>query len=63
MCLLALPPLSDGCQLETDEHYEFMTDVLRLYKETCDNVACLIGDNVNTNKYLSRNAEIAFIDC
>lgn len=61
--LLAFSPMEDETRLGASEHYEFMTFVLSVFNKSWSNVACLIGDNCNTNKALSRAASTPMIGC
>ncbi len=61
--LLAISPLEDGASLNAQEHHQFLKYVLELFGLSWQNVAFLIGDNVSTNKSLSRITNIPFIGC
>ncbi len=61
--LLALFPPGDEFYLDADEHYCFLTNILGFYRKTWDNVLCLIGDNVNTNKSSSNKTGVPIFDC
>ena len=63
MCLLALSPMGDELQLDTQQHYDFLCYVVEVYGKSWQNVVYLVGDNVSTNKNLSDKYRIALIGC
>lgn len=61
--LLTISPIGDECNLNADEHIEFLDFVLKLYGKQWADVVCLVGDNVSTNKSLSNKTGIPLIGC
>ena len=61
--LLTVSPLIDESNLSAKEHEEFMSFVPSIYGKPWDNVVCLVGDNVSTNKSLARRLGLPFVGC
>jgi hypothetical protein len=61
--LLAFAPFLNEEQLSASEHIAFADYVLDLYKIDKEKIACLIGDNCNTNKAFAMRIGVPFIGC
>jgi len=61
--LLAISPTLEEDDLGADAHIALFESTLELYGVSKDNIACIIGDNCNTNKAISTRWNIPMVGC
>lgn len=61
--LLVFTTLQDESYLRGALHEDTLFAVLKFYEKDFANVACMVGDNSCTNKFLARNTNLCFIGC
>lgn len=55
--------MGDELQIDTQQHYEFISHILEVYGKLWRNIMCLVEGNVRTNKSLSSTSDIPIIGC
>lgn len=55
--------MNDELRLDSDEHVDFMSYILDLYKKYWTDVVCFIGDNISVNKCISTIIKVPLIGC
>jgi len=61
--LLGFSPLLEETSLGASQHFEYLNFILNLYGKSFNNVVCIIADNCETNKALSRLCKVPMIGC
>ena len=61
--LLAFSPLVDKEDFSAEAHANFIKSVLAKYKKDLQNVACIVGDNCNTNKATAKLLGVPLVGC
>ena len=61
--LLALSPTLEEDDLGADAHIDLFESTIDLYGNSKDDIACIIGDNCNTNKAISTRWDIPMVGC
>jgi len=61
--LLAFSPLLEESDYSAESHKHFLEYHLGVYGKSLDNVICLVGDNMNTNKRLAGICDKPLVGC
>ena len=60
---LSFSELNDDAQSDAHAHIDFFDHILEIYQLYVKNLAFIVGDNAEVNKYIARRISVPFIGC